>query len=79
MCSQIISTKCRSDKMTNGTYSLMNSKEKLKYIFETEEGMFVPVARRTDYNWLGRNFLIQNKNHPLADEVMSLIRDILKK
>ena len=57
----------------------MTSEEKLKYIFETEEGMFVPVARRTDYNWLGRNFLIQNKNHPLADEVMNLIKDILHK
>ncbi len=68
-----------ADKMTNGTYSLMNSEEKLKYIFETEEGMFIPIERRTDYNWLGRNFLIQNKNHPLKDEVMSLIKDILKK
>ena len=68
-----------ADKMTNGTYSLMNSEEKLKYIFETEEGMFIPIKRMTDYNWLSRNFLIRNNNHPLADEVMNLIKDILKK
>lgn len=68
-----------ADKMSKGAYSKMTAEEKLQYIFDTEEGMFVPIMRWKDYNWLNRNFLINNKNHPLADEVMKLLKDILKK
>lgn len=65
--------------MSNGDYSKMTAEEKLQYIFYTEEGMFVPIMRLKDYNWLNRNFLINNKNHPLANEVMKLLKNILKK
>ena len=66
-----------ANKMTNGNFANFNAKEKLQYVFDTEEGMYVPQARLTDYNWLNRNFLIQNKNHPLAAYVMFLVKNIL--
>ena len=56
-----------ADKMTNGLFSKMTAKDKLQYIFDTEEGMFVPIKRQKDYNWLLRNFMIQNRKHPLAN------------
>lgn len=67
-----------ADKMTNGLFSKMTAKDKLQYIFDTEEGMFVPIKRQKDYNWLLRNFMIQNRKHPLANEVINLVKLILK-
>ena len=67
-----------ADKMTNGKFSKMNAKDKLQYIFDTEEGIDIPIQRQKDYHWLLRNFLIRNKKHPLADEVMNLLRTILR-
>lgn len=66
-----------ANDITDGKFANFNAKEKLQYVFDTEEGMYVPQARLKDYNWLNRNFLIQNKNHPLADYVMTLIKQIL--
>lgn len=68
-----------ADTMTLGCYSKMANEMKLQYILNTEEGIHVPDSRKEDYNWLNRNFLINNKNHPLASVVMELIKKILKK
>ena len=67
-----------ANQMTEGNFSKMSAKDKLQYIFDTEEGIFVPVMRQKDYHWLWRNFLIRNKKHPLANEVMNLLKMILK-
>lgn len=66
-----------ADKMTDGEFSKKSSKEKLQYLFDTEEGLNIPIKRKTDYNWLNRNFSIKNKNHPLHDTVRKLLKDIL--
>lgn len=57
--------------------NIIDAKERLQYIFDTEEGMYVPRNRQTDYRWLSRNFLIQNRKHPLATEVIGLLKEIL--
>lgn len=67
-----------ANKMSKGEYEKMSPKEKLQYIFATEEGIFVPIERLKDYHWLNRNFLIQNKNHPLAEVIISLLKIILE-
>lgn len=66
-----------ADNITHGEYSIMSNEKKLKYIFETEEGMYVPQSRLNDYRWLCNNFLIHNKNHPLSNEVMKLLKKIV--
>lgn len=68
-----------ANMMTSNCYDKMDDKFKLQFIFDTEEGLFVPKAREKDYNWLSRNFMIKNKNHPLATVVMNLLKNILKK
>lgn len=68
-----------ADTMTFGCYSKMANEMKLQYILNTEEGIDIPNSRKEDYNWLSRNFLIHNKNHPLASVVMELLKQILKK
>lgn len=67
-----------ANKMSDGEYEKMSPKEKLQYIFDTEEGIFVPIKRMKDYRWLSRNFLIQNKNHLLAEDIISLLKIILE-
>lgn len=64
--------------MTNGKYSKMNDKDKLNHIFNTEEGLEIPSLRKQDYHWLLRNFMIRNKNHPVANTIMDLLKKIVK-
>jgi hypothetical protein len=51
------------------------SEDRLQEILKT---MNVPELRKTDYRWLFRNILVQNKNHPDLKEALDIIKEKIK-
>ena len=49
--------------------------ERLHDILNT---MDVPHNRRLDYNWLARNLGVRNSSHPLYNDAIALIKQILR-
>ena len=67
-----------ADYLSKGEYKKMTAKEKLQYIFDTEEGFYVPFEHMKDYDWIKENIfkIKSNSRHPLANVILELLLGI---